>query len=435
MIDTFPIDTRRFDPRLAVSSPFVAGDGVGSLAFEDPEIFAAVERETARLRDKIQLIASENYVSRAVLEATGSILAQKYAEGFPGRRFYQGCEHIDVVEQVAIDRAKQLFGADHANVQPHAGSQANMAVFFSALEPGDTVLAMNLSEGGHLTHGSAVNFSGRLYNFAHYGVDHATGLIDYDAVAAIARESRPKMIVAGATAYPRIIDFARFRAIADEVGALLLVDMAHIAGLIAGGAHPSPVPYADFVSSTTQKTLRGPRGGMVLSRKAHARKLDRAVFPGLQGGPLGHVIAAKAVALGEALRPGFADYARAVVANARVLAETLLDEGLRLVSGGTENHLILVDLGADGPSGADVAAALDAAGLVCNKNTVPGETRSPFVTSGIRLGTPAMTTLGYGPAEMVDVGRLIAEVVRSHDDARTIERVREGVRRVVARVG
>jgi glycine hydroxymethyltransferase len=429
MISISPRETH-----LDSSSSFPGSNEAGALATEDAEVFAAISRETERLREKIQLIASENYVSRAVLEATGSILTQKYAEGFPGRRFYQGCEHLDVVEQLAIDRAKRLFGAEHANVQPHAGSQANMAVFFAALEPGDPVLAMDLSEGGHLTHGSSVNFSGRLYRFTHYGVDHATGLIDYDRVAEIARASRPKLIIAGATAYPRIIDFARFRAIADEVGALLLVDMAHIAGLIAGGAHPSPLPHADFVSSSTHKTLRGPRGGMVLSRQAHARKLDRAVFPGFQGGPLGHVIAAKAVAFAEALRPDFAVYAHRVVANARVLAATLLEEGLRLVSGGTDNHLILVDLGAHGPSGADVAAALDSAGLVCNKNTVPGETRSATQTSGIRVGTPCMTTLGFGPQEMVDVGRLIAEVARAHDDPATLSRVRDSVREIVSRV-
>lgn len=401
-----------------------------ALENEDPEVFAALGREETRLREKIQLIASENYVSRAVLEVTGSVLTQKYAEGFPGRRYYQGCEWIDRVEGLAIARAKRLFAADHANVQPHSGSQANQAVYFAALEPGDTVLAMALTEGGHLTHGSPVNFSGKLYRFVHYGVDHASGRLDYDAIARLAREHRPKLIVAGATAYPRLIDFARFRAIADEVGALLMVDMAHIAGLVAGGAHPSPVPYADYVSSSTHKTLRGPRGGMVLCRERHAKRLDKAVFPGVQGGPLEHVVAAKAVAFHEALRPDFALYAQAIVANARCLAETLASEGLRLVSGGTDNHLILVDLGANGPSGAEVAAALDEAGIVCNKNAVPGDTRPPQQTSGIRLGTPAVTTLGYGPAEMVRIGELIAYVVRNAGDPRAIGAVRAEVRRI-----
>ena len=432
-----------------------------ALAQEDPEVYAAILHEERRLLDKVQLIASENYVSQAVLEATGSVLTQKYAEGLPGRRYYQGCEWIDRVERLAIDRARRLFGADHANVQPHSGSQANQAVYFAALQPGDTapasadwyrrgdtapastdwyrrgdtVLAMDLAEGGHLTHGSPVNLSGRLYHFVHYGVDRATGRLDYEAIARLARAHRPKLIVAGATAYPRVIDFAAFRRIADEVEALLMVDMAHIAGLVAGGAHPSPVPHADFVSSSTHKTLRGPRGGMILCREGWARALDRAVFPGTQGGPLEHVIAAKAVAFAEALRPDFALYARAIVANARALAEALLAEGLNLVSGGTDNHLILVDLGPDGPTGAAVAAALDEAGIVCNKNAVPGDTRPPNQTSGIRLGTPAVTTLGYGPREMATLGRLIGAVVRAPGDAAVLARVRADVRRLTTAVG
>ncbi len=419
-----------------------------ALAQEDPEVYAAILHEERRLLDKVQLIASENYVSQAVLEATGSVLTQKYAEGLPGRRYYQGCEWIDRVERLAIDRARRLFGADHANVQPHSGSQANQAVYFAALQPGDTapasadwyrrgdtVLAMDLAEGGHLTHGSPVNLSGRLYRFVHYGVDRATGRLDYEAIARLARAHRPKLIVAGATAYPRVIDFAAFRRIADEVEALLMVDMAHIAGLVAGGAHPSPVPHADFVSSSTHKTLRGPRGGMILCREGWARALDRAVFPGTQGGPLEHVIAAKAMAFAEALRPDFALYARAIVANARALAEALLAEGLNLVSGGTDNHLILVDLGPDGPTGAAVAAALDEAGIVCNKNAVPGDTRPPNQTSGIRLGTPAVTTLGYGPREMATLGRLIGAVVRAPGDAAVLARVRADVRRLTTAVG
>jgi glycine hydroxymethyltransferase len=405
-----------------------------ALEYTDPEVYAIIAGEQRRQSSKVHLIASENFVSQAVLEATGSVLTQKYAEGLPGKRYYNGCEWVDQVERLAIERAKQLFGADHANVQPHSGSQANQAIYFASVQPGDVILAMNLAEGGHLTHGSAVNFSGQLYRFVHYGVDHDTGRLDYDAVAALARAHRPKLIVAGATAYPRIIDFARFRAIADEVDALLMADMAHIAGLIAGGVHPSPVPHADFVGSSSHKTLRGPRGGLVLCKEKWARDLDRAVFPGVQGGPLEHVIAAKAVAFAEALRPEFAAYQQAVVRNARALAATLIEEGLRLVSGGTDNHLLLVDLGSTGPSGADVAAALDTAGIVCNKNSVPGDSRSLNKTSGIRLGTPAVTTLGYGPEEMRTVGRLIAEVVRSHDDARVIERVRDEVARLCAAV-
>ncbi|MHB1414474.1 MAG: serine hydroxymethyltransferase [Chloroflexota bacterium] len=404
--------------------------GQGALEREDPELYAAIQREERRLCDKIQLIASENFASQAVFEATGSILTQKYAEGFPGRRYYQGCEWIDVVERLAIERAKAVFGADHANVQPHSGSQANQAVYLAAVEPGDLILAMDLAEGGHLTHGSPVNITSKLYRFVHYGVDHRTGRLDYDVIAELARRHRPKLIVAGATAYPRIIDFARFRAIADEVGAVLMVDMAHIAGLVAAGVHPSPVPHADFVSSSTHKTLRGPRGGMVLCRGEWARALDRAVFPGLQGGPLEHVIAAKAVALREAQQPEFVAYQKAVVQNAKTLAVVLSEEGLRLVSGGTDNHLILMDLGADGPSGAQVAEALDRAGIVCNKNAVPGDKRPPSQTSGIRVGTPAVTTLGYGPREMAQVGRLIARIVHGYEDEKVIGEVQTEVRRL-----
>jgi len=418
-----------------MSAPTVSyARGLSALAREDPEVFSAIQREERRLRDKIQLIASENYVSAAVLEATGSVLTQKYAEGLPGRRYYQGCEWIDVVERLAVDRARRLFGADHANVQPHSGSQANMAVYFAAVEPGDTVLAMALAEGGHLTHGSPVSFSGKLYHFVHYGVDRETGRLDYDAIAELARQHRPKLVVAGATAYPRTIDFARFRAIADEVGALLMVDMAHIAGLVAAGVHPSPVPHAELVTSSTHKTLRGPRGGLVLGKREWGRAVDKAVFPGIQGGPLEHIIAAKAVALGEALRPEFVTYQQAVVENARVLAATLADQGLRLVSGGTDNHLILVDLGADGPTGAEVAEALDQAGIVCNRNAVPGDTRPLSQTSGIRLGTPAVTTLGYRKDDVAEVGRLVGEVVRGIGDPRVVARVRAEVRRICARV-
>jgi len=407
---------------------------MSSLREQDPEVYWAIAQEQRRLHDKIHLIASENAVSEAVLEATGSILTQKYAEGLPGKRYYQGCEWIDVVETLAIKRAKELFGADHANVQPHSGSQANMAVYFATLKPGDRVLAMDLRQGGHLTHGSPVNFSGKLYRFASYGVDPETERLDYDAIAALARQHRPKLIVAGATAYPRLIDFARFRAIADQVGALLMVDMAHIAGLVAGGAHPSPVPHADFVSSSTHKTLRGPRGGFVLCRKGHSVDLDRAVFPGSQGGPLEHVVAGKAVAFAEALQPAFRRYQEMIVTNARALAESVMAEGLRLVSGGTDNHLMLIDLGQGGPTGRAVAEALDRCGIVANKNSVPGDPRPPTQTSGIRLGTPAVTTAGFEPAEMIELGQLIARVVRDLGNQRAYEEVQQRVASLCARV-
>lgn len=382
-----------------------------ALAGVDPEVYATVAGETNRLRQTIQLIPSENYPSAAVMEATGSVFTTKYAEGYPRRRYYQGCEWVDAVEELARRRARRLFGADHANVQPHSGSSANMGVYFAALQMGDTVMGLELNAGGHLTHGSPVNFSSKLYRFVPYSVDPVTERIDHDQVARLAQEHRPKMIVVGATAYPRTFDWARFREIADSVGALLLADMAHIAGLVAGGAHPSPVPYADFASTSTHKTLRGPRGGMVLCRKAYAEALDKAVMPGLQGGPLEHVIAAKAVMLHEAAQPDFREYARAVVDNAQALAESLLSHGLTLVSGGTDNHLVLVRLPENGPTGRDAARALEKAGLVLNANTVPGEKRSPLVTSGIRLGTPAATTFGFGPDEFRRIGGLLAAVM------------------------
>lgn len=384
----------------------------GTLAQVDPEVYQAIQGEVSRLRQTIQLIPSENYPSAAVLEATGSILTTKYAEGYPKDRYYQGCAWIDAVEDLARRRARQLFMADHANVQPHSGSSANMGVYFASLQIGDTVLGMDLTAGGHLTHGSPVNFSSKLYKFVAYGVDPNTERIDHDQVADLAKQYRPKMIVVGATAYPRIFNWAVFREIADSVGALLLADMAHISGLVATGVHPSPVPFADFVSTSTHKTLRGPRGGMALCRKQYAKALDKAIMPGLQGGPLEHVIAAKAVMLHEAAQPEFRIYSQAVVDNARVLAAALLAEGLTLVSGGTENHLMIVRLPVDGPTGRETAAALEKAGLVLNANTVPGDTRGARHTSGIRLGTPAATSFGFGPEEFKEVGRLIARVVK-----------------------
>jgi glycine hydroxymethyltransferase len=400
---------------------------VEHLKASDPEIWRLVRAETARQRRVIELIASENFASPAVLEAMGTPLTNKYAEGYPGARYYGGCEFVDEVEALARERAKALFGAEWANVQPHAGAQANMAAYAALLEPGDTVLGMRLSEGGHLTHGSPVNFSGKWYRFVAYGVHPETETIDYDEVAAIARRERPKLIVAGASAYPRVLDFARLRAIADEVGARLMVDMAHIAGLVAAGVHPSPVPYADVVTSTTHKTLRGPRGGFILSTAALGPAIDKAVFPGLQGGPLMHVIAAKAVAFGEAATPAFRDYQRRIVENARVLAETLATLGWRLVSGGTDNHLMLVSFVGTDLTGKAAEAALEAVGITVNKNAVPGDPRPPRVTSGIRIGTPAVTTRGMGPAEMRAIGRMIDRVLRAPDD----EAVRAEVRREV----
>ncbi|HOB91579.1 MAG: serine hydroxymethyltransferase [Bacillota bacterium] len=377
----------------------------------DPEVADAILKETRRQGQKIELIASENFVSQAVLEAQGSVLTNKYAEGYPGRRYYGGCEFVDIVETLAIERAKKLFGAEHVNVQPHSGAQANTAVYFALLEPGDVVMGMNLAHGGHLTHGHPMNFSGRFYKIVPYGVSRETETIDYDEVAEIAKANSPKLIVAGASAYPRIIDFARLREIADSVGAMLMVDMAHIAGLVAAGLHPSPVPYADFVTTTTHKTLRGPRGGMILCKKEYAKRIDSAVFPGTQGGPLMHVIAAKAVALKLALQPEFAEYQRQTVANAKALAAALVAEGFDLVSGGTDNHLMLVNLINKGLTGKDAEKALDEVGITVNKNAIPFDPQKPFISSGIRLGTPAVTSRGMKEPEMKEIASMIAEVL------------------------
>lgn len=377
----------------------------------DPEIFAAIEKEIARQTEKIELIASENFVSKAVLEAAGSPLTNKYAEGYPGKRYYGGCEHVDVVELLAIERAKQLFGAEHANVQPHSGAQANMAVFFAMMAPGDTFMGMNLAHGGHLSHGMALNMSGKYYKVVPYGVRQDTGFIDYDALRATALECRPKMIVAGASAYSRTIDFAAFRSICDETGALLMVDMAHIAGLVAAGVHPSPVPYADFVTTTTHKTLRGPRGGMILCRAAYQKEIDRAVFPGIQGGPLMHVIAAKAVSFKEALDPSFAVYQRQVALNARHLSAKLMENGFDIVSGGTDNHLMLLDLTNRGITGKEAQLRLDDVFITVNKNGIPFDTLSPAITSGIRIGTPAVTTRGMKEPEMGEIAVLIGRTL------------------------
>jgi glycine hydroxymethyltransferase len=399
----------------------------------DPEVAQAIEQETGRQEYTLELIASENFVSEAVLEAQGSIMTNKYAEGYPGKRYYGGCHYVDIVENLAIERAKELFGADHVNVQPHSGSQANMAVYFSVLKPGDTILGMNLSHGGHLTHGSPVNFSGRFFNVVPYGVTRESQTIDFDEVERLALEHRPRMIVVGASAYPRIIDFAAFRAIADKVGAVVMVDMAHIAGLVATGLHPSPVPHAEFVTTTTHKTLRGPRGGMILCRKEYAKTLNSNIFPGIQGGPLMHVIAAKAVSFKEALTPQFKVYQEQIVKNARTLAAELLARGFRLVSGGTDNHLMLVDLSATELTGKIAEESLDKAGITVNKNTVPFETRSPFVTSGFRIGTPAATTHGLKEAEMKEVAGFIAEVLANvNNDARLAE-IKERVNAMMKR--
>ena len=395
----------------------------------DPDVYRAISDEVEREEYKLELIASENMVSEAVLEAIGSVMTNKYAEGYPGKRYYGGCEYVDVVESLAIERAKEIFGCDHANVQPHSGSQANMAVYMSVLNPGDTVLGMNLSHGGHLTHGSPVNFSGQLYKVHFYGVRKDDQRIDFDQVRALAKEHRPKMIVVGASAYPRVIDFKNFRDIADEVGAVIMVDIAHIAGLVATGLHPSPVPHAEFVTTTTHKTLRGPRGGMIMCRADLAKGVDKKIFPGIQGGPLMHVIAAKAVALKEAMSPGFKLYQEQVIANARVLGEELASQGYNLVSGGTDNHLLLVDLTNKEVTGKEAEDALVKAGITVNKNTVPFETRSPFVTSGIRIGTPAVTTRGMKESEMRDIAGMIDEAIEARsDDVRLVSikgRVRE----------
>ena len=398
-----------------------------ALTEADPDIASLIVREIERQSDGLELIASENFVSPAVLEAMGSPLTNKYAEGLPGKRYYGGCEFVDQVEQIAIDRAKQLFGADHANVQPHSGAQANAVVCFAVLKPGDTLLGQDLSQGGHLTHGSPVNFSGILYRAVHYGVNES-GFIDYDNVREVAQRERPKLIIAGASAYPRIIDFPRFAEIAREVGAYLMVDMAHIAGLIATGHHPSPVPHADFVTTTTHKTLRGPRGGMILCKAEHAKIIDKAVFPGLQGGPLEHVIAAKAVALREAMSPSFERYCKGVVDNAKKLAGALTKRGYQLVSGGTDNHLMLVDLRNKGLTGKAAEQALDKAGITVNKNTVPRETQSPFVTSGIRIGTAAVTTRGMREPEMERTAELIDTVLQSPNEEAVHNEVRSRVR-------
>ena len=392
---------------------------------DDPEIGAAIDREADRQRHSLILIASENYSSLAVREAVGSILANKYAEGYPGRRWYMGCENVDAVERLAVDRARKLFGAEHANVQPHSGSGANMAVYFSVLKPGDRILAMNLSHGGHLTHGSPANFSGNLFAFSSYGVRRPDEQIDYELAARLAQEKKPRLIVAGASSYPRIIDFPRLREIADAVGAMLMVDMAHIAGLVAGGCHPSPVPYCEFVTGTTHKTLRGPRGGLILCRQPFAEALDRQVFPGLQGGPEMHTIAGKAVCFHEAMQPEFKDYQRQIVRNAATLARELAQRGFRLVSGGTDNHLLLVDLTAMCITGKDAAAALQDAGIVVNKNVIPFETRSPFLTSGIRLGTPAVTTRGMKEPEMIRIAGMVAEVLGHLGNPSVIVEVRK----------
>ncbi|QTN00868.1 aminotransferase class I/II-fold pyridoxal phosphate-dependent enzyme [Sediminibacillus dalangtanensis] len=395
---------------------------------KDQELFQAIENERKRQNDKIELIASENFVSEAVMEAQGSVLTNKYAEGYPGRRYYGGCEYVDVAENLARDRAKQLFGADHANVQPHSGAQANMAVYFSVLELGDTVLGMNLSHGGHLTHGSPVNFSGKLYKFEEYGVDKETEQIDYDSVRAKAKELKPKLIVAGASAYPRTIDFEKFREIADEVGAYLMVDMAHIAGLVATGLHPNPVPYADFVTTTTHKTLRGPRGGMILCKEEYAKKIDKSVFPGMQGGPLMHVIAAKAMAFKEALQEDFKTYSQQIINNAKRLGEALQKEDIRIVSGGTDNHLLLLDVRGLELTGKVAEEALDEVGLTTNKNTIPFDPESPFVTSGVRIGTAAVTSRGFGLEEMDELGSIIAFTLKHHDDEAKLQEAKDRVK-------
>lgn len=396
----------------------------------DPEIMEVIEMETNRQRNKIELIASENFVSKQVMEAMGSQLTNKYAEGYPGKRYYGGCEYVDIAENLARERLKKLFNAEHANVQPHSGSNANIGVYFAVLKPGDKVLGMNLSQGGHLTHGSPVNISGTYFNFVDYGVDKETETIDYDQVLEIAKKEKPKLIVAGASAYPRIIDFKKFKEIADEVDAYLMVDMAHIAGLVATGLHPSPVPYADFVTTTTHKTLRGPRGGAILCKEKYAKKIDKAIFPGLQGGPLMHIIAAKAVAFGEALKDDFKDYQEQIVKNAKVLSEELMERGFRLVSGGTDNHLVLIDVRNRDLTGKKAEAMLDEIGVTTNKNTIPFDPESPFVTSGLRIGTPAVTTRGMKEAEMREIAEIIDLALNESVDR---EKVKEKVKNLCDR--
>lgn len=402
-------------------------DAIGSLEAlksTDPDVYAAIEAEETRQHDKLLLIASENFASPAVLAAQGSIMTNKYAEGYPGKRYYGGCQHVDTVEDLAIQRAKELFGAEHVNVQPHSGSSANMAAYLSVLKPGDTILGMDLAQGGHLTHGSKVSFSGMLFKAFSYGVDRQTERIDYDAVQKVAEECRPRMLIVGASAYARILDFPRFQQIAKSVGAYLMVDMAHIAGLIAAGLHPNPVPYADFVTTTTHKTLRGPRAGIVMCKAEHAKAVDKIIFPGLQGGPLMHVIAAKAVALKEALSPSFKKYQQQVVANARVLAQGLLDRGYKIVSGGTDTHLFLVNLTNKGITGKEADAALDAAGIILNKNAVPYDEKPPAVASGIRIGSPIVSTRGMREAEMKEIVELIDRVLQNRQNAAVLEEVR-----------
>ncbi|WP_269410489.1 serine hydroxymethyltransferase [Lentibacillus daqui] len=389
---------------------------VTTLKQTDQELYEAIENEKQRQQQKIELIASENFVSEAVMKAMGSVLTNKYAEGYPGKRYYGGCEFVDVAENLARDRAKELFGAEHANIQPHSGAQANMAVYFSVLDPGDTILGMNLNHGGHLTHGSPVNFSGKLYNVVDYGVDKETEKLDYDAVLAKAKEVQPKLIVAGASAYSRTIDFVKFREIADAVDAYLMVDMAHIAGLVAAGLHPNPVPHAHFVTTTTHKTLRGPRGGMILCKEEFAKKIDKTVFPGIQGGPLMHVIAAKAVSFKEALSDDFKAYANQIIKNAKVLGEALTNEGIRIVSGGTDNHLLLLDVTPLKLTGKVAEKVLDDIGITTNKNTIPFDTESPFVTSGLRIGTAAVTTRGFAEEEMKEIAAIISLTLKHHED-------------------
>lgn len=401
--------------------------GIEHIRSTDPEIASAIDRELARQRDTIELIASENFASRAVLEAAGSVLTNKYAEGYPGKRYYGGCDMVDIAENLAIERAKQLFGAEHANVQPHSGSQANAGVYLAALKAGDTILGLNLAAGGHLTHGYKINFSGQIYNGVAYGLDKETEQVDFDEVRRLAHEHKPKLIVAGFSAYPRVMDWARFREIADETGALLLVDMAHVAGLVAVGEYPSPVPYADFVTTTTHKTLRGPRAGLILCKAEWADKIDKAIMPGVQGGPLMHVIAAKAICFHEALQPEFKTYQQQVKSNARALAAGLSEGGLRLVAGGTDNHLMLVDLNPADITGKDAEHLLESVGVTCNKNQIPFDPKPPLVTSGIRLGTPAVTTRGFKEEEMREVASIITTALKSRDDESTLQSLRDRV--------
>jgi glycine hydroxymethyltransferase len=403
------------------------------LAEVDPEVYEAIQNETERQHAQLELIASENFTSEAILEATGSVFTNKYAEGYPGRRYYGGCEFTDVVENLARERAKKLFGAEYANVQPHSGSQANQAAYAAVLTPGDTIMGLNLAHGGHLTHGHQLNFSGKTYKVIPYGVSREDERIDYDGLERLAREHQPKMIIAGASAYPRILDFARFRQIADAVGAVFLVDMAHISGLVAAGLHPNPCQYADIVTSTTHKTLRGPRAGLILAKEKYAKDIDKTVFPGVQGGPLVHVVAAKAVCFLEAMQPGFADYQKQVVANARALAESLVDAGFRVVSGGTDTHLLLLDVFSKGLRGKEAEQALDRARITVNKNAIPFDTNPPLNPSGIRLGSPAVTTRGFGEAEMREVGSLIAEVLHNITNEEVIAGVRQKVGALTAR--